>query len=365
MRIAFVCHEYPPPPSGGIGAFVQTLARGLVAAGHAATVVGIGEEAGEREDEGVRVVTLPSTRCWGVQWWRDRRRLYRWLSDEKPDLVEVPDYRGWLPFPFDVCPVIVRLHGSQCVIQALEGDAAPVWVRHCERATLRRHGHWATLDPWFAELTATHFGLQPKRLDVLAPLLPAPPADARADLPEPYVLYAGTVSRRKGALVVAEAMGPVLEERPDLHLVFAGRSTLDAGEIHARAGRERVHVTGALPRGRVLAAMRGAAAFAFPSPIESYGLVVDEALLAGAPVVTLDHPLFRRRIRHGETGLLVPEGDPAALREALRALLEDPEAARRLAMRGQEEARSRCDPAAVLRAQVDAYERAADVGVRR
>lgn len=365
MKIVYVCHEYPPRSSGGIGAFVQTLARALAAEGHAVRVVGLDREAGERDDEGVRVVTLPHTRGRGLRWWRDRRRLLRWLRAERPDLVEVPDYRGWLPFPLGKCPVIVRLHSTESVILAREGAAAPGWVRYCERATLRRHRHWAAFDPWFADRTAHHFGLRPRRLDIVPPLLPAPAPDESAGLPQPYVLYAGTVSKRKGALVVAEAMGPVLEGRPDLHLVFAGRTALDADEIYARAGRARVHLTGALPRERVLAAMRDAAAFAFVSPIESYGLVVDEALLAGAPVVTLDHPLFRRRIRHAETGLLVPEGDPGALRAALRGLLEDPEGARRLAERGQAEARGRCDPPAVLRAQVAAYERATDVGVRR
>ena len=40
MNILFICNEYPPGKSGGIGSSTRTLARGLQAAGHAVFVAG-------------------------------------------------------------------------------------------------------------------------------------------------------------------------------------------------------------------------------------------------------------------------------------------------------------------------------------
>ncbi len=80
---------------------------------------------------------------------------------------------------------------------------------------------------------------------------------------------------------------------------------------------------------------RAADAFAFPSVKEGFGLVVLEALAAGLPVVASDIPVFAEYLRDGESALLVPPGDPAALAGALGRLAGDPLLRRRLAAGGQ------------------------------
>ena len=52
-----------------------------------------------------------------------------------------------------------------------------------------------------------------------------------------------------------------------------------------------------------------------------------EAMAAGLPVVASDLPGVRELVRHGETGLLAPSGDAAALAGALRTVAVEPEAA--------------------------------------
>ena len=77
--------------------------------------------------------------------------------------------------------------------------------------------------------------------------------------------------------------------------------------------------------------------FAFPSLFEGLCLAVIEAQAAGVPVVATPVGGIRETVVDGETGLLVPPRDPAALAVAIRRLLDDPDLARRLA----EEARRR------------------------
>jgi glycosyltransferase involved in cell wall biosynthesis len=71
--------------------------------------------------------------------------------------------------------------------------------------------------------------------------------------------------------------------------------------------------------------------FAFPSLFEGLCLAVIEAQAAGVPVVATPVGGIRETVVDGETGLLVPPRDPAALAVAIRRLLDDPDLARRLA----------------------------------
>jgi glycosyltransferase involved in cell wall biosynthesis len=61
----------------------------------------------------------------------------------------------------------------------------------------------------------------------------------------------------------------------------------------------------------------------FPSPKEGWGITNLEAAGCGTPAVASDSPGLRESVRHGETGLLVPHGDVAALQAALRTLACD------------------------------------------
>src|SRR5262249_3721845 len=77
--------------------------------------------------------------------------------------------------------------------------------------------------------------------------------------------------------------------------------------------------------------------FAFPSRFEGLCLAVIEAQAAGVPVVATPVGGIRETVVDGETGVLVPVDDAAALAEAILRLLGDPQERRRLS----EEARRR------------------------
>ena len=76
-----------------------------------------------------------------------------------------------------------------------------------------------------------------------------------------------------------------------------------------------------------------------PSLYESFGMVALEAMACGTPVVASDVGGLSFVVRNGETGYLVPEGDPHALAECLGHLLRNPELRAHLGKRGIEVAR--------------------------
>ena len=67
-----------------------------------------------------------------------------------------------------------------------------------------------------------------------------------------------------------------------------------------------------------------------PSLYEPFGLVALEALACGVPVIATAVGGWNEIVVHGDCGLLVPPGDPAALAQALQRLLIDEPLRRRL-----------------------------------
>jgi glycosyltransferase involved in cell wall biosynthesis len=87
--------------------------------------------------------------------------------------------------------------------------------------------------------------------------------------------------------------------------------------------------------------MRALDAFAMPSIWEGFGLVLLEAMAASLPIVASRVATIPEVVIDGETGFLVPAGDPEALADALATLAANPERARAMGRAGSERLRRR------------------------
>ena len=109
-------------------------------------------------------------------------------------------------------------------------------------------------------------------------------------------------------------------------LVVAGRGrALDALRALARelGVAERVEFAGYVPEEAKRELLRRAWAHVYVSPKEGWGIANMEAAACGTPSIASDSPGLRDSVRSGETGLLVPHGDVAALAGAMRSLATD------------------------------------------
>ncbi|MGY5882098.1 glycosyltransferase family 4 protein [Modestobacter lacusdianchii] len=131
---------------------------------------------------------------------------------------------------------------------------------------------------------------------------------------------------RKGLPVLLEAMRGVVRDHPGAHLLVAGRG--DPDRLAELVGEElRPHVTllGELSEADKGAFLRSVDVYCAPNLLgESFGVVLLEAMAAGAPVVASDLDAFARVLDDGAAGVLVPRGDADALAAALDGLLADP-----------------------------------------
>lgn len=175
----------------------------------------------------------------------------------------------------------------------------------------------------------------------------------------PYVGSIGTIEPRKDLPSLIRAFADLGRDRPDLRLVLAGRDGWGAAEVRhaveASGAATRILRPGYLPDSVVPAFLRNAAALAYPSLEEGFGLPVLEAMACGAPVITSAGSATAEVA--GDAALLVPAGDPAALGVALSKVLDDPATAQRLRLEGVARA-SAYTWAASADSHVEAYRRA-------
>lgn len=175
-------------------------------------------------------------------------------------------------------------------------------------------------------------GIEPTRF---APADPQERRRLRKDLGLPMegriVVYTGRLVRTKGLLPLLEAWRALAASRPDARLVLVGSGGLD---MHACEEELRRFVTrhGLGPSVRFVGAvadvapyLRAADVFAFPSQDEAFGLSLAEAMACGLASASTDVGGLADLLRHGRNGLRVEPGCAGSLRDALAALLDDPD----------------------------------------
>ncbi len=169
------------------------------------------------------------------------------------------------------------------------------------------------------------------------------PADVGQEAEPLEILYAGRLSPEKGVLELVKAAR-------GLKLVVAGDGPLRSRVPEARGFVAHDELQGLYARAAVVAC---------PSRREGFGMACLEAMAHGRPVIATGVGGLRDLVVDGETGIVVPPRDPAALRTALERLLGDRSLRRRLGAAGRERARERFSWAAMTDATLKAYADAA------
>jgi glycosyltransferase involved in cell wall biosynthesis len=165
-------------------------------------------------------------------------------------------------------------------------------------------------------------GIDVNRFTAASPALPVDP---------PIVGTVGRLAPQKRHETFLEAAKLV----PEARFVIVGDGGLRK-RLEARASGN-VHFTGA--RDDVPELLASFAVYAQPSLYEGLCLAVLEAQAAGVPVVATPVGGMRETVVDGETGLVVPVGDPHALASAIRRLLDDRALADRLAAEARDRVR--------------------------
>ena len=377
MRIGLVC-PYDLGHPGGVQGQVLGLATELARRGHEASVLAPGRPGTHADDvladdlvvDAGRSVPVPANGSVARLALdpRTAARARRWLDRLRPHVVHVHEPGVPLLGPAAVraargrdVPVVVTFHAAR---PSHPTDPA---LGRLLRLVLGRPTTSTAVSRVARELARSLYGVDPvvvpNALDVAAFAAPRGSGAAAGTgvgtglphgLPDelrdgaPTVLFLGRRDEpRKGLDVLRAALPRLRDDVPGVRLVLAG------------PGRARVD--GAVDLGEVDGATRAALLHTCDVLVaphtgrESFGIVLVEAMAAGAPVVASDLPAFREVV--GAAGVLVPVGDPAALARALGLVLTDRRRARQLGTAGAERAK-RWDRGVVTDRWLEVYDRA-------
>jgi starch synthase len=188
------------------------------------------------------------------------------------------------------------------------------------------------------------------------------------DPERPLVLYVGRVTRQKGLPVLLRAaarLDPGIQlmlcaGQPDTAELAAEVTWLVQDLREARSGV--IWLSGMLARAEVIQLLSHATTFVCPSLYEPLGIVNLEAMACGTAVVASRVGGIPEVVIDGQTGLLVPPGDPAALAGAVNTLVRDQALAADMGRRGRERAVAEFDWAGIAVQTAELYQELAGAG---
>jgi alpha-maltose-1-phosphate synthase len=353
LRVALLTREYPPEVYGGAGVHVEYLAREL------AGLVDLTVHC-QGADRSGAVAHQPWDRLAGAN--QALQTISADLSMAAAvagdDLVHshtwYANLAGYLAAQLYGIPHVVTVHSLEPLRpwkaeQLGGGYALSSW---CERTAVESAAAViAVSDGMRDDLMAAYPAVPAARVRVIrngidtAEYAPDPATDVLerygVDPGRPSVVFVGRVTRQKGLAVLLLA-GAALDPAAQL-VICAGQA--DTPELESevsdlarelRAGRAGViWISGMLSKREVIQLLTHATVFACPSLYEPLGIVNLEAMACGTAVVGSRLGGIPEVVADGETGLLVPPGEPAALADAINALVADPRRAAEMGLRGR------------------------------
>lgn len=148
------------------------------------------------------------------------------------------------------------------------------------------------------------------------------------------VIFVGQLIHRKGVDVLLEAMVPLFDQHSNLFLSVVGAG-IEAQALetcaHALGVQDRVNFEGTIGSDKIQARLVSADVLVLPSRWDGWGMVVNEALSAGVPVIASDRCGAADLVRQGVNGYVFRSEDVEDLRSCLCKFLENVDA--RLALR--------------------------------
>jgi glycogen(starch) synthase len=368
VKVLMVSWEYPPVVVGGLGRHVYHLATTLAAAGHEVVVLSrrpSGTDPGthpttDEISEGVRLVAAAQDpheftfgtdmMAWTLAMGHSMIRAGLALHTQgswRPDVVHAHDWLVAHPAIaltefFDV-PLVSTIH-------ATEAGRHTGWVAGLISRQVHAVESWLVREsdsliacsasmsdeitelfgPGLAEIRVIRNGIEAARW----PFAIRKPRQGPAQL-----LYVGRLEYEKGVHDAIAALPRIRRSHPGTTLTIAGDGTQLRWLVEQARKHKVLKATrfvGRLGHEELVRLLQSADAAVLPSHYEPFGIVALEAAATGTPLVTSNVGGLGEAVINGQTGVSFAPRDIAGLAAAVRAVLDDPDAAQRRAIAARE-----------------------------
>ncbi|OZE76729.1 alpha-(1-2)-phosphatidylinositol mannosyltransferase [Rhodococcus sp. 15-649-1-2] len=327
MKIGMVC-PYSFDVPGGVQAHVQQLAEVFIERGHRVSVLAPASDDTELPDFVVsagEALAIPYNgsvarlRFGPVTY----SRIRKWIAENDFDVLHIHEPNApslsMLALKAADGPIVATFHTSttkSLVLSTFQGVLRPYHEKISGRIAVSELAR-----RWQVEALGSDAVEIPNGVDVPAfrrtPLLPGYPRAGGT------VLFLGRFDEpRKGMAVLLRALPTLVERHPDVEILVVGRGDEDKLRKEAGAAASHLRFLGQVDDEEKASAMRSADVYCAPNlGGESFGIVLVEAMASGTAVVASELDAFRRVLRDGTAGLLVPIDDDVALADAVDAVL--------------------------------------------
>ncbi|TWP51824.1 glycosyltransferase family 4 protein [Lentzea tibetensis] len=330
MKVGIVC-PYSLDVPGGVQAHVIDLARALISLGHTVDVLAPADD-----EQQLPSFVTPAGRAVAIRYNGSVARLSfgpvsyarvrRWIAEHDFDVLHLHEPTApslaFLALVVADGPIVATFHTStqrSKMLSAFQGVLQPFLEKITARIAVSALARRVQVEHLGGDAVEIPNGVDVGFFTGAAPLEGYPRAGRT-------VGFVGRFTEpRKGMPVLLEAFRTLAAEMPELRLLVVGRG--DSDELLSSAGTElasRIDLLGQVSDEEKARVLRSVDVYCAPNTGgESFGIILTEAMAAGAAVAASDIDAFRRVLDDGKAGVLFPVGDSAALASGLRELLQD------------------------------------------
>lgn len=344
MHIAFLTPEYPHEKvrhAAGIGTSIKNLVLALHNEGIKVSVFVYSQKTNEiLEENGIKIHLIQHKKYKAFGWYFYRKHLQdylnRYISQDKIDLVEAPDWTGITAFMNLNAPLVIRFHGSDAYFCHLENRKQKRKNFWFEKLGLAKAKAYIAPTQFAGDLTKEIFKIKNKPIQTLhyGILLSDFSNETPQDFEPGLILYIGTIIRKKGVLELPAILEKVVAKNPEVRLLLIGSDSYDlqtqSGStwqlLHSMLDeslKEKVSYLGRVPYNEIREHIKKANVCVFPTFAETLGMVTIECMAMQKAVVNSNIGWAKELIIDGESGFLVHPKDHSLYAEKINELITD------------------------------------------
>ncbi|MES2239820.1 MAG: glycosyltransferase family 4 protein [Bacteroidota bacterium] len=378
MHICFLTNEYPKKgfPHGGIGSFVKTLALHLVEKGIEVTVLGINYTAADEvliEDK-VTIYRIKKAETKGVNWYLNSKKINARIDEihkQSPiDVIESSELGlAFIKKKKDI-KYIIRLHGGHHFFAEAEKRKINRWKAFQEKKSFKKADAFIAISNFVKTHTNQYLSYNNKEVALINNLIDVElfkPIETQ--IIKNQIVFVGTVCEKKGIRQLIQAFPLVKEKFPNATLEIYGRDWFFSdGTSYIKMLKQEelpklgdiakaIQFNGVVDYDEIPKKYAQAEVCAFPSHMETQGLVAPEAMAMQKMVVFTQEGPGSEIITHQETGLLCNPYSPVDIADKIIWVFSNPEKSEAIAAKARVEVFKKLKPESIVKQNIQFYEK--------
>lgn len=377
MKIAFLTPEFPHPKtgsSGGIGTSILNLSKGLAKQGHEVSVLIYGQKQDAVFIEnGISYYQIKNTKLKGFSRLLTQKKVQKLINKlvkkNKVEIVEAPDWTGFTSNIKPICPLVIRLNGSDTYFCHLDNRPVKFLNKFHEKRALQNADALLSVSQYTADLTNELFTLN-RDFTIIPNSIDTDKFSNKdfENVNENTVLYFGTLIRKKGSLELPLIFNEVYKQNKNAKLILIGRDASDVisgnsstwemmQPLFDKEAKQNVTYLGSVPYEEIKQHITTSAVCVFPTFAEALPVSWIEAMAMKKAIVASNIGWAKEVIDEGINGFLVHPKEHKLYADRIIKLLKNKELRSKFGIEAQEKAKQKFSIEVVAAQSVEFYKK--------